>query len=236
MAQKGLSQADKRRDMNLRDQFGRLWLAAIEKESFEPTGHLQPAGWSDPLRTPSQYLRIPRDEYQNPQIGRVEVDFKRWQKDQTDAMKEWKIRFYNIGREQKKHAFDPAKDEQDEYLLHLVGPKPWPAPAIVAEAAANKTKRATQFLGLADLDRDTRMLLGYVELEDLEAIANGKLLSEDEAEAELKGRGQDGRPKFNTGSYKEFTAACLKRGITMKKAAELWKDLKAATGETVEAK
>lgn len=245
MAQMGKSQADRRRDMNLKDQFGRKWLAAIEKESFEPAGHIVPAGWTDPLRTPSQYLRIPRDESGNPQVGSVLVDFKRWFTDQTNAMKDWKIRFYNIGREQKKHAFDPEKDQHDAYVLHLVGEKPWPAPDLLVEASAGKTPRAQQMLGLAPLERETRLALGYAELEDLEALVAGdKMTDQQEAmkamDSEQFAGGVDSaaaqrvqktlttseRPVIATTSYRAFSESCLKRGFTMKQISQLWKDLK----------
>lgn len=246
MGMQGQSQADKRRDMNLKDQFGRKWLAAIEKESFEPAGHITPAGWTDPLRTPTQYLRVPRDEFSNPQVGQVLVDFKRWHTDQTNAMKEWKVRFYNIGREQKKHAFDPEKDQHDAYVLHLVGEKPWPSPELLVEAAAGKTDRAKMMLGLNPLDQATRLALGYAELEDLEAlIGSAKTTPQQDAMAEMEREEYSGeeqspaaqrvkqtlsapvdRPVIATTSYKAFSDSCLRRGFTMKQISQLWKDLK----------
>lgn len=232
MAQKGKSQADKRRDMNLTDQFGRKWLAAIEKESFEPAGHVTPAGWTDPLRTPSQYLLIPRDNHGNPQINRCEVDFGRWIADQDQATRDWKIRLWQIGREQQKNAFDPKTAEQDEYLLHLTGPKPWPTPPVLRKAKAGDKR----LLGILPLDRHTRILLGLVELEDLEAMAGEEFETsgeptEKQIEKELEGAEQEGRPAFNTGDYKGFIAACLKRRIPMEKANQLWRDLRAATAD-----
>lgn len=209
------TQAMDRRDMVLRDEFKRPWLAALEIKTFEPTGHVTPAGWDDVLRTPQQYLRIPRDEFNNPQVGQLRIDWDRWIKDQADATKDWKVRLWNIGREQQKNAFDPAKAEHDEYLLHLTGPKPWPTPEALRLAKAGDR----QLLGIKPLDKRSRTLLGLVELEDLEAAPAEALA--DEAE----------HAPLNTGNHKEFIAACLERGITMKKAAQLWREFQTALKE-----
>lgn len=184
------SQADKRRDMNLIDQFGRPWLAAIDRDTFEPVGHIQ-AAWSlgidgavlDPLCTPQQYLKIKHDNFGNPQLNKILVDFVAWIRDQTGATKEWKTRLWNIGRETQKNAFNPKTAEHDEYLLHLVGPRPWPTPAVLLLAMKGQDKR---LLGLAPMDRETRELLGIVELEDLEAAADEVAMLESQREAETE--------------------------------------------------
>ena len=71
MAAKARTQADYRRDMNPRDQFGRKWLTTIELMTGEPTGGIVPAGWSDPLRTPMQYLKVPRNADGQSELGRL---------------------------------------------------------------------------------------------------------------------------------------------------------------------
>jgi hypothetical protein len=213
--QMGKSQADKRRDMNLVDQFGRKWLAAIDRETFDPTGHVTPAGWSDPLSTPSQYVGVPRDEHQNPQMGQAFVDFPRWIADQVQATKDWKVRLWNIGRDLQKNAFNAKTAETDEYLLHLTGPKPWPASEVLEQAAAGDKR----LLGLKDLDKATRLLLGRIELEDLESV------EEPEGEPEPS---ESGPPPLNIGSNKEFVASALRRGFTMKQAQHMYKELRAS--------
>lgn len=186
MPPKILSQADKRRDMNLTDQFGRLWLAAIDRDTFDPVGHVTPAwshtGVSDPLQTPQQYLKVLRDPYGNPQLGRIEVDLDRWIRDQEGATKEWKTRLWNIGRDMQKNAFNPKTCETDDYLLHLTGPKPWPSPAILRQAKAGDRV----LLGLAPMDKATRALLGILELEDFEIVDEPTMLPGQEGEAETE--------------------------------------------------
>lgn len=243
MPPKVLSQADKRRDTNLTDQFGRRWLAAIDRDTWEPVGHISPA-WSvaddavsDPLHTPQQYLRVLRDDHGNPQINRLDIDIDRWIRDQETATKEWKTRLWNIGRDMQKNAFNPKTAEEDEYLLHLTGPRPWPSPAVLLRAR----KGDKRLLGIDPMDRDTRILLGIVELEDLEAAANEsepKMLAHQAGEPEneeelaeqkkaLMGKGG----VLDTGDFKQFMSACLEKGITMKQAGKLWKEFKGALKE-----
>jgi hypothetical protein len=222
------TQADKRRDMNLTDQFGRSWLAAIDRETFDPVGQVTPAGWADPINTPAQYLKIPRDAANNPQMGRVEVDMARWITDQTNATRDWKVRLWNIGRHEQKNAFDPKTAEQDEYLVHLAGPKPWPSPAVLKQARDGDQR----LLGLEPLDRAARILLDLVELEDLEFVTGADLQAAKDAETDEERLSHKAPAPLNTANYKEFMAACLERKIPMAEAAKLWREFKGELAKT----
>jgi len=164
-----LDQAGWRQDRNVKDQFGRLWLVAFETGpnrqggSGMPTGQIVAAGWSDPLGTPQQYIRVPKGEFGEYDKNRLVVDLVRWMRDQKEHEREWRQRFRQAGVKQYKSAFDPKEHAKDELLLDIVGPKPWPASDAIDRAA----KGDRQYLGIEPLDRQHREVLGVETLEDL---------------------------------------------------------------------
>ena len=168
---KELTQAARRRSFNAMDQFGRLWLANIEVASGAACSPLVPAGWTDPLRTPAKYLKL-RNAFAIQAAGSpVTVDFDRWIADmegpdgKSGLQGEWKLRLYEIGRENNKVSFNPVEAETNEYYLHLAGPKPWPSAAVLRMAKAGHR----ELLGLAPLTIVGRKLLGLETAEDIEA-------------------------------------------------------------------
>lgn len=202
------TQADDRRDTVCVDQFGRKWLAALERKTFEPTGGIFKAGWDDPLETHQRYLKAPRDAFGNPQMGQIRVDFEGWIKDQQTALQEWKQRLWDIGQEKQQNKFDAKTAEQDEYLLHLTGPKPWPSHVVLLKAMSGHKG----YLGLAPMTKEDRVLLGRLTIEDLQDVAEPS--------------GTDVTPR--AASYREFIREEMKAGKTMAQAAEAWQQVKQA--------
>jgi len=133
------SQADMRRDQIYEDQFGRPWLVAIELRTGDPTGYIAPAGWTDELRIPQQYLRVPRDKYGQPKMGRLQIAFDEWRLEVERANQEWKTHFFRIGNKVYGMKFDPHTAESDEYLMALAGPKPHPTLEMLDRAMRNDT-------------------------------------------------------------------------------------------------
>jgi len=229
---KARTQKDYRRDFNAPDQYGRLWLATIEIATGDPTGMIEPAGWIDPLHTPQKYLTI-RNAMAFAHSGApVHVDLDRWARDQQVHDEEWKRSFFAIGQKVYQNRFD-AKDElrkigtpdEDEYLMSLAGPRPWPSVEVLLKARAGHRK----LLGLDPLDRETRKLLGQETLDDLEAglvaSAAGTL-----SPGAVPDTGQDTASTAPPSeSYQEFVSRVMKAGEakTMKEAAALWNAAKA---------
>ena len=80
------TQADRRRNMVMKDQHGRSWFAVIEKSSGYPTGLVQPLfAVADPrLVPPQKYLDFPAD-----QPGQIRIDYDSWEAHQRERQKEW---------------------------------------------------------------------------------------------------------------------------------------------------
>ena len=213
MAAKARTQADYRRDMNPRDQFGRKWLTTIELMTGEPTGGIVPAGWSDPLRTPMQYLKVPRNADGQSELGRLVLDFDAWIAEIEHAEMVWYQELHEIALA-KYTALDPARVpelDKDKLLLKLVGPKPWPASDVLRTAAAGNQP----LLGFTPLTQRERELLKIPTIADLKAgpmpaptPANDAVIPE---------------------TYKDFIAWAFRTGAAtnLKEAAALWSEHKA---------
>ena len=168
-----LNQADWRRDRNIKDQYGRIWLVSFETGpggqggSQMPTGPMMPAGWSDPLgasaNAPPGSLRIPMGEFGEPDRNKLLCDFTTWFAVQRAAEREWRARMNQIGQRQYKSAYDPKTAEADDLLMDLAGPKPWP-PSQAIQRAMQGDKA---MLGLAPLSKEDRKLLGVETAQDL---------------------------------------------------------------------
>lgn len=159
------TQADQRRDIIAVDQHGRPWLVCVELATGDPTGAIDTAGWSDPLRNTSKYVIVPKNAYGTQQWGTVQVDWPRWIREQEGYEQAYRTRFIEVGREMNKGTFDPEKWEQNPYLTELVGPRPWPSSAVLRMAQAGHQ----ELLGLEPLGPVGRKLLGIQTADDLEA-------------------------------------------------------------------
>src|SRR3990167_4659401 len=159
-----------RRDRNVKDEFGRLWLVSFETTptgggSNMPTGQITPAGWADPLGMPQEYLAIPKGEFGEWDRNRITVipGMVRWLEQQRAAELVWRQELRKEGVKRYKEAFDPVKANEDEVLLDVVGPRPWPLATVIAAAL----KGDKGYLGIEPLSREQRNVLGKETLEDL---------------------------------------------------------------------
>ena len=173
------TQRDERRDIPSTDQFGRQWHVVIELKTGDPC-HLGPAQWSDPLHTPvgrtqdgSYIVTVPKSPFGHSLLGQVVVDFKAWADVQRREDQNWKLNLFNIAQDTYKGKFDPRELENDEYVMHLAGPRPWPPVAVLERVQRNKQNDplVKQFLGLAPMSREGRHLLNRLTVEDFEALA-----------------------------------------------------------------
>jgi len=126
------TQPTRRRNYNVKDQWGRKWLVSIEKETGHPTGAIE-ACFTDPLATPQQYLEI--DEEMPRQLT---IRYDRWIADQNAAMRDWEARRDDIGRALYGERYNPAKKITRE-LERIVGKQPRSVGDIERAAAGDKT-------------------------------------------------------------------------------------------------
>ena len=212
-----LTQQDWRTDVNPMDQFGRLYLASIEKDTMDVTGGIDKC-FDDPLNTPMKYLKLERKRGK-PVWDSLLVQGKEWIADTVAGEKEWKANLWRIGREMHKQAFKPKEAEQDEYLLSLTGPKPFPSSDALKVAFGKPCAAQRQLLGLDPMGREGRALLGKESLEDMET-----------AHAEER-RGIPHEPPASeriADTWPSFLAARRKEGKSFKEAGELWRSAKGA--------
>lgn len=230
------TQRDDRQDRNVRDQFGRVWLATIDKRCGDFTGPVEPAGWDDPLRTPQKYLRPVKDEFNQFSFGTLEVRFKEWIADQRVSEKDWKQSLWEIGQQKYGVKFEPHKAEDDDWLMHLAGPKPWPSSALLQVA---QTGKFPGLLGLRPLEAGESVALG-LRPEDTEQAADAVagLLAQLGDSDEGTGERQDApatrpsAPAKKTSSYTEFVRTSIESGRArnVEEAAALWRERKQAAG------
>jgi len=159
---KARTQADQRKDLNAKDQFGRLWLLTIEIATGDPCGQIDSAGWEDPLRTPLKYKIVPKNEFGQQAFGSLFIDFDRWIRDQEGHLKQWTDRVYEIATVKFPSGFDHKTILDDPYIAtRLTGPRPWPSLEVLRMAKAGHRK----LLGLERMDNATRKLLCIPEWE-----------------------------------------------------------------------
>ena len=194
-----------RRTSTLQDQFGREYSVTIEISTGDPCGLIALKGWGDPLRTPMKYLKIPREEDGSPLHGRIDVNLAQWIKDQTQSQLEWVRRLWEVGRHHYKNAFDAKTAEQDEYLLDLAGPKPFPTVAVLKMAMGGDRK----LLGLEPLDKEYRVLLNQPTDADLLGEPEYEYITQPE-------------------SYRQFATRLMQEGKKMEEVGVLWQEQKLA--------
>jgi hypothetical protein len=217
------TQADYRRSLNPRDQFGRKWSMEIEIATGDPTGGIFPAGWTDPLRTPMKYLKVPRNEDGQAEIGKLRVEFPHWIAEQEESERAWYHQLHaNARTVYKKIDKGDAKDlERDPFLVELTGSKPWPSVPVLKRAMAGDKG----LLGLSILTQQDRVDLGMETVEDLKA---GAQIPEASSPRPDDLTPPDAYPAFVGWAFR--TGAAPKGDL--KAAAELWathrKNLQAA--------
>ena len=118
------TQADKRRNMRLKDQHGREWFAVIEKASGAPTGLVQ-AMFAVPhpaLIPPQKYLVFPPDE-----PNQVRINYREWAAELEHRELEWQA-------ERRRVMSIIPGGAQNPVLVDLMGPQPMsPAPVKAME-------------------------------------------------------------------------------------------------------
>ena len=156
-------QADYRRDINPRDQFGRKWLTVIEKATGDPCSEVVPVRWTDPLRTPMYFVRMLKNEDGQTDTTRVTVDFGSWIAQNEAAEGDWYKQLHQNALHMYK-AIEPGTDlTRDKMLVDLTGPKPFPSVAVLQAAEGGDR----QYLGFEELDGAHRIALRMQTLQDM---------------------------------------------------------------------
>lgn len=204
------TQADQRREINPKDQFGRRWGGTIEIATGDPTGAFVPCGFPDNLCNTKNYLRTYRDEFGNVDLSRVEVNFPLWVRDIEEAERSWYEQLHRNAIHVYK-SIEPEKVatlDQDKFLMDLTGPKPFPSSDVLRAAMAGDR----QYLGFEPLDRAHREALRMETLEDLKSSASTPTVV-------------DVASDLPPDTYPEFLKWVFARGTkSMKEAAALWQE------------
>ena len=130
-------QRTQRRNVRLKDQFGRLWGCSIEKSTGDPCTGISPfGGWADPLGTPDAYLRVPKHDDGTPRAGEIEVDFDRWISSVQGSMDDWNLAISVAGKVEYKNYTPKDRKEwySDPILRALAGPEPSPTVETLTKA------------------------------------------------------------------------------------------------------
>ena len=228
------SQADKRRSVVARDQFGRPWGGSIEIESGDFTGLVDAAGWEDPLRTPQRFVKMKVTEYGHPDLGRVEVHLDEWIRFQAQRLTDWTHTFFKVGKELYANRFDPKAHKDDAYLLKETGDKPWPSAECI-EVLKNVNHPAhLALLGKVPLNDAAIVMLGRDPDEMRAAKDAGMTIAK--REAELATRMSLTPLQFlalePAPTYKEFVQYGLINEISMEELSPKWKAFKELTSTT----
>lgn len=159
-----VSQNTQRREVTLKDQFGRRWHFTVEKATDDPTGAFnRVGGWRDPLKTPMNFITVPQHVNEEGQWRSIVIAFPAWLAQQDKAETKWYDVLYKTGRAEYKKVEpgEAAQFENDHYLRGIVGRKPWPSSDVLKAAQAGDR----QYLGLEALDNAHREALGLPILE-----------------------------------------------------------------------
>lgn len=130
-------QADRRRSIKRKDDFGRIWHCVIDIHD-DRMGHCGPptlAGkYRPPIDIPLKYLKKldPDDQF------RQVIDFARWKADWRDRMVTWKARLVELAQIMYPNDFGEKVESPTPDLLREVGPMPIPLEFIEAMEVGNK--------------------------------------------------------------------------------------------------
>ena len=222
------TQADKRRAIVAEDQFGRPWSYSMEIENGEPTGLVRPCGWTDPMRTPTKYLSVPRNKYGQPSMDRMDLDLQRWIKDQARALRDWTHQYWEIGDLKYGQKFDPQTMSEDPYLLRLTGAKPYPSAMCIEVLNKESHVAYAALLGLGPMNSAARELLGVDPMAYNAAEAAAATMASMEAEALKHQDLTMGQFLALGASYNELVAFGQKvKGLSLQEVAEIWQSWKA---------
>jgi hypothetical protein len=116
-----LDQAQRRKPIVLKDQFGRKWDSTLDTISNGTCAPINPKGWVDPLNTPSKYVRLAKDEDGNLSL---DVQLEQWAAQLEQDHKEYDQRLYNdammlFGAEGPK-----AYEDRSPALMNYTGGPP----------------------------------------------------------------------------------------------------------------
>ena len=128
--------ADRVRPGIFRDQHGRPYSTAVDKETGDPAAPLTPAGWKAPfpaLYPAAQYQTFPRE-----QMGLRVIDDDRWIVDVADGWKQYREELLFWARKEFGGAAIRAVDEGHPKLRELAGPPPASVEFVKAMKAGNK--------------------------------------------------------------------------------------------------
>ena len=224
------TQAQTRRAVVAKDQFGRPWGGSIEIESGDFTGIVKPAGWTDPMRTPQKCVSMAKNEYGHPEMGRGPLDLDRWIKDQKQAMTEWIRNFWKVGKELYAARFDPREQSDDAYLLEHAGPKPFPSIQCI-EVLQNPNHKAYRALvAEIPMNEAAEIMLGNDPLAT-RAIERASMTIQEMA-AEGAKQHELGLIDFLAlhPAYQDLVAWGAANGMGVKEVAEKWRTYKDLMG------
>ncbi len=224
------SQADKRRSVIAKDQFGRPWNYSFELETGDPAGPINPCGWTDPMPIPQKYISVPKNEYDFPDLGKVVLDVKRWAKDQSAALEVWMEAYYTHGHEHYESAFRPKEMLEDRYLLRVTGQKPKPTRECIDVLSRPEHNAHEPLLGLAPMTDIARRLLGQ-DPEARRAIQAAGAGLDDSQDLYADEKLTIMQFLATGPSYREFVGYGTKvHGWDLTEVAERWKEYKALAG------
>lgn len=218
------TQADQRTEIDIADQFQRVWHGSLETSTGDPTGAFNRVGWKDPLRTPQYFLKMRKGTVLG-HAWTLFVDFPNWIIQQTEAEENWYKSLIKIASE-KYARLDPQTVpflENDPVVRSVAGPKPWPSSAVLKAAV----KGDRQYLGFEKLDKDHRDALGLSTLADVgtsaEIVANAPAVVSAIPSAEAKSQVPPPPDRYQdfVGWAMTWVPEC--KG-NLGKVAQLWKE------------
>jgi hypothetical protein len=228
MAGQIITQNDHRRDIRPRDQFNRKWYGSIEKATNDFCSGVRPARWTDPLRTPQNYVVLNTDENGDKDISQCTVLFGPWLDQVRQDEVDWYQNLLEIAA-RKYSQLDPDNVphlENDPFIRGLAGRKPFPSSKVLELAQAGDK----QFLGLEPLDDEHRKLLGLSNV-------NAAELAKNAAATVTRVAVEDATIPPPPNEYKPFLTWAYKyQGVKdLKDAATMWAEHKARFEEKVAA-
>lgn len=119
-----------RRNYNVHDQWGRMWLVSVEKETGDLTGNPE-ACFTDPLGTPVKYMRIDPDR-----PYRLKIDYAAWLRDAHAAHADYQAAKEDTGRLLYGSTFKATKEPTNE-MKRIIGIPPTPVANIERAAAGD---------------------------------------------------------------------------------------------------